>query len=130
MRDGYYETAIKHFEDLAARFPFGDNAPRAQLDLAYAYYKFDQPDQALSVLQGVGPGDALAAQARDVQVRILTDEKRLNEAYAVAAGPALARRQSLGELPVQRRKAWRKLRASLNASAAAMSSNVMRVARR
>lgn len=48
LRDGYYETAIKHFEDLAARFPFGDNAPRAQLDLAYAYYKFDQPDQALS----------------------------------------------------------------------------------
>jgi outer membrane protein assembly factor BamD len=48
LRDGYYETAIKHFEDLAARYPFGDNAPQAQLDLAYAYYKFDQPDQAIS----------------------------------------------------------------------------------
>lgn len=47
LRDGYYETAIKHFEDLAARFPFGDNAPQAQLDLAYAYYKFDRPDQAI-----------------------------------------------------------------------------------
>ena len=48
LRDGYYETAIKHFEDLAARYPFGDNAPQAQLDLAFAYYKFDQPDQAIS----------------------------------------------------------------------------------
>ena len=51
LRDGYYETAIKHFEDLAARYPFGDNAARAQLDLAYAYYKFDQPDQAVSTAE-------------------------------------------------------------------------------
>jgi outer membrane protein assembly factor BamD len=48
LKDGYYETAIKHFEDLAARYPFGDNAAQAQLDLAYAYYKFDKADQAIS----------------------------------------------------------------------------------
>lgn len=48
LKDGYYETAINHFEDLAARYPFGDNAPQAQLNLAYAYYKYDQPDQAIS----------------------------------------------------------------------------------
>lgn len=48
LREGYYETAIKHFEDLAARYPFGDAAAQAQLDLAYAYYKYDQPEQAIS----------------------------------------------------------------------------------
>lgn len=51
VREGYYETAIKHFEDLAARYPFGDNAAQAQLDLAYAYYKYDQPDQAVSTAE-------------------------------------------------------------------------------
>lgn len=51
LREGYYETAIKHFEDLAARYPFGDNAAQAQLDLAYAYYKYDQPDQAVSTAE-------------------------------------------------------------------------------
>lgn len=51
LHEGYYETAIKHFEDLAARYPFGDNAAQAQLDLAYAYYKFDQPDQAVSTAE-------------------------------------------------------------------------------
>jgi outer membrane protein assembly factor BamD len=51
LRDGYYETAIKHFEDLAARYPFGDNAPLAQLSLAYAYYKFDQPEQAIGTAE-------------------------------------------------------------------------------
>lgn len=51
LRDGYYETAIKHFEDLAARYPFGDNAAQAQLDLAYGYYKYDQPDQAVSTAE-------------------------------------------------------------------------------
>jgi len=51
LREGYYETAIKHFEDLAARYPFGDDAAQAQLDLAYAYYRYDQPDQAISTAE-------------------------------------------------------------------------------
>ncbi len=44
----------------------------------------DQSDQALEVLQSAKPDDALIAQVRDIQVRILTDEKRFNEAYALA----------------------------------------------
>lgn len=55
-------------------------------------------DQALSVLQGIGPNDALIAQVRDVQVRILTEAKRLNEAYSVAAGPAFGPNATVGDL--------------------------------
>ena len=54
--------------------------------------------QALEVLQTVGPDDALGAQARDIQVRILTDEKRLNDAYSIAAGPALGPDPTVGDL--------------------------------
>jgi tetratricopeptide (TPR) repeat protein len=46
-------------------------------------------DEALAALRALGDNDALADQARDVQVRILTDEKRLNEAYTIAQGAAL-----------------------------------------
>jgi tetratricopeptide (TPR) repeat protein len=46
-------------------------------------------EEALSVLRSLGDNDALGDQARDVQVRILTDEKQLNEAYAIAQGAAL-----------------------------------------
>ena len=57
-----------------------------------------QADQALGVLQGIGPNDALAPQVRDIQVRILIDEKRLNDAYSIAAGPALAPTATVGDL--------------------------------
>jgi tetratricopeptide (TPR) repeat protein len=57
-----------------------------------------QPDQALALLRAVGPADALIAQVRDIQVRVLTDEKRLNEAYAIAAPPALGTSPSVGDL--------------------------------
>ena len=57
-----------------------------------------QADQALSVLQGIGPTDSLAPQVRDIQVRILIDEKRLNDAYSIAAGPALAPGATVGDL--------------------------------
>jgi tetratricopeptide (TPR) repeat protein len=45
-------------------------------------------DEALAMLRSVPPDDALIAQVRDVQVRILSDEKRFNEAYALAAAGA------------------------------------------
>jgi tetratricopeptide (TPR) repeat protein len=45
----------------------------------------DRTDEALAVLGTIPPNDALVSQARDVQVRILSQNKRLNEAYAVAA---------------------------------------------
>jgi len=43
-----YETAIQNYETLEAKYPFGRFAEQAQLDTAYAYYKFDEPDTAIS----------------------------------------------------------------------------------
>lgn len=43
-----YETAIEMFETLEAKYPFGQLAEQAQLDTAYAYYKFEEPDSAIS----------------------------------------------------------------------------------
>jgi len=43
-----FETAIKHLETLEARYPFDPYAKQAQLNIAYSYYKFDEPDSAIS----------------------------------------------------------------------------------
>jgi len=43
-----YEKAIEYFETLEARYPFGRYAQQAQLEIAYAYYKFDEPDLAIA----------------------------------------------------------------------------------
>jgi tetratricopeptide (TPR) repeat protein len=48
----------------------------------------DRTDEALTLLRTVPDNDALISEVRDVQVRILTNNKRLNEAYAVAAAAA------------------------------------------
>lgn len=48
MGAGDFETAINMFERLEARFPFGKYAQQAQLEIAYAYYKFDEPDSAIA----------------------------------------------------------------------------------
>jgi tetratricopeptide (TPR) repeat protein len=47
-------------------------------------------NEALALLRTVPANDALASQVRDVQARILTDEKRLGEAYQLAASAAAA----------------------------------------
>ncbi|HUL41496.1 MAG TPA: outer membrane protein assembly factor BamD [Burkholderiales bacterium] len=39
MDDSNYEQAIKQFETLEARYPYGRYAEQAQLEVAYAYYK-------------------------------------------------------------------------------------------
>ena len=39
LNDGNYERAIKYYEKLEARFPYGRFAQQAQLEIAYAYYK-------------------------------------------------------------------------------------------
>jgi len=44
---GDYETAIKYYEILEARYPFGKYAQQAQLDIIYAYYKYEEPESAL-----------------------------------------------------------------------------------
>lgn len=43
-----YETAIQRLESLEARFPFGRYAQQAQLDMAYAYYKYEEPESAVA----------------------------------------------------------------------------------
>jgi outer membrane protein assembly factor BamD len=43
-----YEQAIKFYEKLEARFPYGRYAQQAQLEIAYAYYKDSEPAQAVT----------------------------------------------------------------------------------
>ena len=50
----------------------------------------DRTNEALALLRTVPAGDPLISQVRDVQTRILTDDKRFNEAYQVAAASAAA----------------------------------------
>ena len=47
LQDGNYETAIQYYEKLESRFPYGNYATRAQMEIAYAYYKFDEPESAI-----------------------------------------------------------------------------------
>ncbi len=43
-----YEMAIEHFNNLETRFPFGVYAQHAQLNSAYAYYKFNEAESAIA----------------------------------------------------------------------------------
>jgi outer membrane protein assembly factor BamD len=48
MNDGDYEQAIKYYEKLEARYPFGRYATQSQLDVIYAHYKHDDSDSAIA----------------------------------------------------------------------------------
>lgn len=48
MTDGDFTRAIKYFERLEARYPYGRFAQQAQLETAYAYYKSGEPEQAIA----------------------------------------------------------------------------------
>lgn len=48
LTEGDYEEAIKYYEILEARYPFGKYAQQAQIEIAYAYYKYDEPESALA----------------------------------------------------------------------------------
>ena len=48
LKQSNYETAIKHFETLEARYPYGPYAEQAQLEVAYAYYKDAEMASAMS----------------------------------------------------------------------------------
>ncbi len=50
LDDGNYLTAIEYYETLESRFPFGKHAMQAQIDVAYAYFKFDEPDSAITAI--------------------------------------------------------------------------------
>ena len=43
-----YEQAIKYYEKLEARYPYGGYAQQAQLEIAYAYFKDNEPAQAVT----------------------------------------------------------------------------------
>lgn len=43
-----YQKAVTLYEALEARYPFGDYAAQAQLNVAYAYYKNDDPEAAIA----------------------------------------------------------------------------------
>lgn len=51
MDGGDFEQAIDYFEILEARYPFGDLALQAQLDIAYAYYQFGEDDAAIQATE-------------------------------------------------------------------------------
>ena len=48
LNSGNYATAVEYYEKLEARYPFGRYAMQAQLDVAYAHYKADEPELAIA----------------------------------------------------------------------------------
>ncbi|MCP4490956.1 MAG: outer membrane protein assembly factor BamD [Gammaproteobacteria bacterium] len=46
-----YINAIEQYENLESRFPFGKHATQAQLDVAFAYYKFDEAESAIAAVE-------------------------------------------------------------------------------
>lgn len=48
LDNGSWSEAVSHYEKLESRYPFGVYGQQSVLDLAYAYYKDDQPDQAIA----------------------------------------------------------------------------------
>jgi outer membrane protein assembly factor BamD len=48
LKDGQHEEAIKLFETLQARYPYGQHAVQSQLEVAYAYYKNQEPALAVA----------------------------------------------------------------------------------
>ncbi len=51
LDEGNYLAAIEQYENLESRFPFGKYATQAQLDVAYAYYKFDEIEPAIAAVE-------------------------------------------------------------------------------
>ncbi len=48
LNEESYESAIKQLESLQSRYPYGRYAQQAQLEIAYAYYKQNEPESAIS----------------------------------------------------------------------------------
>jgi outer membrane protein assembly factor BamD len=51
LNNGQYEDAIKYYEKLEARYPYGRYAQQAQLEIAYAYYKDQESAQAVTAAE-------------------------------------------------------------------------------
>lgn len=50
LNAGGYDKAIKYFEKLESRYPFGTYAQQAQMDIAYAYYRQNEQAQGLAAV--------------------------------------------------------------------------------
>ncbi len=48
LEDGKYEKASEAYEQLDAQYPFGEYTEQGQLEIIYAYYKFDELPAALA----------------------------------------------------------------------------------
>jgi outer membrane protein assembly factor BamD len=48
MDAGSYDKAVKLYEAIQSRYPFGDTAAQTELDLAYAYYKAGKHEEAVA----------------------------------------------------------------------------------
>jgi outer membrane protein assembly factor BamD len=48
LDSGNYKRAAELYEKLEARYPFGRYAMQSQLDVAYAYYKAEEPESAIA----------------------------------------------------------------------------------
>jgi outer membrane protein assembly factor BamD len=51
LNDRRYEEAIKYYQKLESRYPYGRFAQQAQLEMAYAYYKDEEPAQAVTAAE-------------------------------------------------------------------------------
>jgi outer membrane protein assembly factor BamD len=51
LSSGNWQAAVKLFEQLESKFPFGKFAQQAQIEIAYAYYKEGETAQALSAIE-------------------------------------------------------------------------------
>jgi len=50
LDDHSYEKAIKQFETLQSRYPYGRHAQQSQMEIAYAYFKHDEPTPAIAAV--------------------------------------------------------------------------------
>jgi outer membrane protein assembly factor BamD len=67
LDEGDFDQAIDYYEKLESRYPFGVLAQQGQLEIAYAYYRHDEPDSALA--------------AADRFIKLYPDHKSLDYAY-------------------------------------------------
>jgi len=51
LTKGNYATAIKHFESLEARYPYGAYSEQGQIEVAYAYYKDQEMASAIAATE-------------------------------------------------------------------------------
>jgi outer membrane protein assembly factor BamD len=51
ISDGNFDKAVKLFEKLEARYPYGAYAQQSQLEVAYAYYKDNEPASAVAACE-------------------------------------------------------------------------------